>query len=144
GPHRRTLKGMVRNLGLEQNIEFRGYVGAEEKSKTIAESGALVFPSLCEGFGLVILEAYEQKRPVLVSDIKPMSDIVSNGATGYVLNPHDEKVWARTFLDIMRNPSKAATIGQSGYQLLADRYDQESMYKKIVEMYQEVIRQKAG
>ncbi|MDE1763707.1 MAG: glycosyltransferase family 4 protein [Thaumarchaeota archaeon] len=144
GPHRRTLEGMVRNLGLEQNIEFRGYVGAEEKSKTIAESGALVFPSLCEGFGLVILEAYEQKRPVLVSDIKPMSDIVSNGATGYVLNPHDEKVWARTFLDIMRNPSKAATIGQSGYQLLADRYDQESMYKKIVEMYQEVIRQKAG
>ena len=123
---------------MEKNIEFKGYVTAEEKSNIIAESGALVFPSLCEGFGLVILEAYEQKKPVLVSDVRPMSDIVSNGTTGYVLDPHDEKAWAQCILDIIKNPSQASTVGQNGYQKLITSYNQESMYQKVVRMYQEV------
>ena len=140
GPHRKTLEDLVRKLNLEQNIEFKGYVTSEEKSKTIAESNALIFPSLCEGFGLVILEAYEQKRPVLVSDIKPMSDIVSNGVTGFVLDPHDEKAWAQALLDIIKNPAKATAIGQNGYQRLTTLYNQESMYQKIIKMYQKVIQ----
>ncbi len=138
GPHRKTLEEMVRKIGLEKNIEFKGYVTAEEKSKIIAESSALVFPSLCEGFGLVILEAYEQKKPVLVSDVRPMSDIVSDGTTGFVLDPHDEKAWARCLVDMIKNPSQASVIGQNGYQRLMTSYNQESMYEKVVKMYQEV------
>ena len=138
GPHRKTLEEMARKNGLEKNIEFKGYVTAEEKSKIIAESSAFVFPSLCEGFGLVILEAYEQKKPVLVSNIRPMSDIVSDGTTGYVLDPHDEKAWAQCILDIIKNPNQASAIGQNGYQRLMTSYNQESMYQKVVRMYQEV------
>ncbi|HJT09680.1 MAG TPA: glycosyltransferase family 4 protein [Candidatus Nitrosotalea sp.] len=144
GPHRKTLEEMVKKLGLEKNIEFRGYVTAEEKSRIIAESAALVFPSLCEGFGLVILEAYEQKKPVLVSDIKPMSDIVSNETTGYVLNPSDEKAWANCFLEVIKNPAKAMAYGQNGHQRLTTLYNQESMHQKIVKMYQEVLLKKTS
>lgn len=140
GPHRKTLEEMVRRLGLEKNIEFRGYVTAEEKSKIISESAALVFPSLCEGFGLVILEAYEQKKPVLVSDVKPMSDIVSDGKTGRVLDPHDEKSWAQALLDTIKEQARAATLGQNGYQRLEKEYSQESMYQKLIKMYQEVTQ----
>lgn len=142
GPHRKTLEEMVKKSDLEKNIEFRGYVTPEEKAKTISESSALVFPSLCEGFGLVILEAYEQKRPVLVSDIKPMSDIVSNGTTGYVLSPHDEKKWAYAMLDIAKDKTKASLYGNNGYQRLATQYNQESMYQKVAEMYKQVLQQK--
>jgi len=99
GPHRKPLEDLTKNLGLESNVEFVGYVNAEEKMKIIASSTAMVFPSLCEGFGLVILEAFSQHKPVLVSNIKPMSDIVSHGRTGYVLDPHDENIWAQCFVD---------------------------------------------
>ncbi|MGI0087150.1 MAG: glycosyltransferase family 4 protein [Nitrosotalea sp.] len=142
GPHKNTLEEMVKKSGLEQNIEFKGYVTAEEKARIIAESAALVFPSLCEGFGLVILEAYEQKKPVLVSDIKPMSDIVQNTTTGYVLDPYDEKEWAQAILGIIKNPDQAKITGNKGYQKLATDYSQESMYQKITKMYQEVLSSK--
>ena len=89
GQHKNSLEVLTKRLGLESNIEFKGYIDADEKSKIIATSNALVFPSLCEGFGLVILEAFSQNRPVLVSDVRPMSDIVSHGKNGYVLNPYD-------------------------------------------------------
>src|SRR5690348_2161335 len=85
GPHRKTLEVLTKKLQLENNVEIRGYVSVDEKSRLIATSNALLFPSLCEGFGLVILEAFSQERPVLVSNIRPMSDIVTHEKNGYVL-----------------------------------------------------------
>ncbi len=139
GPHKQTLEGLVQSLNLSENIEFLGYVSTEDKAKTIAGSAALLFPSLCEGFGLVILEAYEQKRPVLVSDVRPMSEIVIGGTTGYVLDPRDESVWAKALLEVMKNQDNAKSIGQNGYRILAEKYSQESMYQKIMRMYDEVL-----
>ncbi len=140
GPHRKTLENMVKNLGLQQNIEFHGYVTPEEKSRTISESAALVFPSLCEGFGLVILEAYEQRKPVLVSDVKPMSEIVTDKVTGFVLHPHNEKLWAQCMLDMKKNQDQTTALGQNGYQRLVTKYNQECMYDKIINMYSETLR----
>jgi len=87
GPHKIELESLVKKLEIEKNVEFKGYVNTEEKNKLIAESCALVFPSLCEGFGLVILEAFFQKKPVLVSNIRPMSDIVLDKKNGICFRP---------------------------------------------------------
>ncbi|MHB8545763.1 MAG: glycosyltransferase family 4 protein [Nitrosotalea sp.] len=135
GPHRKSLEEFTEKLGLEENIEFKGYVTTDEKIKLIAASNALVFPSLCEGFGLVILEAFDQSRPVLVSNIRPMSDIVTHEDNGFILNPHDENQWAEYLLRIIKNPQEASTMGKNGNNLLIKSYNQEIMYDKIMNMY---------
>lgn len=142
GPHKNILEKLVSDLGLSSNVEFKGYVSATEKVQIIASSSALAFPSLCEGFGLVILEAFDQSRPVIVSDIRPMSDIVSNGVNGFVLDPHDENKWADCFLQIIKNPQTVSEMGRNGNQVLQTFYNQESMYKKIIEMYEECTKLK--
>src|SRR6185437_842633 len=135
GPHKKSLQELTNKLGLGNNVEFLGYVSLDEKMKIIAASNALVFPSLCEGFGLVILEAFSQRTPVLVSNIKPMSDIVSDGKNGFVLDPYDEKSWAEHLLQLIENPSYALEMGREGSKLLADSFNQDLMYNKIKEMY---------
>ena len=140
GPHKKTLEDLVHSLSLQSNIEFKGYVTAEEKAQLISSSIALTFPSLCEGFGLVILEAFQQKKPVLVSDIRPMSDIVSHKNTGFVLDPHSEEVWAEHLLEIMHDIQLAAKMGQNGYNLLEGSYSQDNMIDKILTMYKSVLR----
>lgn len=140
GPHRKTLEDLVHSLGLEKNIEFMGYVTAEEKLQLISSSVALAFPSLCEGFGLVILEAFQQKKPVLVSDIRPMSDIVSHRNTGFVLNPYSEETWAGHMLELAQNNQLASKMGQNGYHLLEQSYSQDTMIDKILAMYKSVLR----
>lgn len=141
GPHKDTLQAMVAKLGLEKNVEFKGYLSAEEKLRAIAQSSALVFPSLCEGFGLVILEAFDQKKPVLVSKIRPMSDIVSHQESGFVIDPNDENQWAEHLLWIIKNPQQAARMGENGNKTLATTYGQDLMYQKVVSMYEDVIKQ---
>ncbi|MGI0009998.1 MAG: glycosyltransferase family 4 protein [Nitrosopumilaceae archaeon] len=140
GPHKKPLEDLTRSLGVETNVEFVGYVSAEEKMKTIANSSAMVFPSLCEGFGLVILEAFSQHKPILVSNIRPMSDIVPHGQTGYVLDPYDENIWAQHMLKIIKNPQESAEMGKKGNRLLTTYYNQESMYQKIMEMYDSCVK----
>ncbi len=140
GPHKEMLQTLVSKLGLEKNIEFRGQVSEEEKIKLISESAALVFPSVCEGFGLVILEAFSQGKPVMVSDVRPSSDIVTHGVTGYVLDPFDGTSWADCFLDIIKDQENAARLGRNGKNLLREKYSQKSMYEKINSMYEQYVR----
>jgi len=138
GPHKETLEKLTKDLKLESNVEFRGYVSTNEKLEIIRQSNALLFPSLCEGFGLVILEAFSQNRPVIVSNIRPMSDIVSHNSTGYVLEPREE-VWAEHLLNLIKNPEVSERMGKNGFELLRTKYNQELMYEKIIKMYQETI-----
>jgi len=139
GPHKNTLEKLVNKLELQSNVEFSGYVSSEEKSKIISESSVLVFPSLCEGFGLVMLEAFLQKKPVIASNVRPMSDIVENEKTGYVIDPHDINAWANQLLECIQNPQKILVMGENGKKLLESTYNQEIMYQKIMQMYQEQI-----
>jgi len=137
GPHKKYLENMVESMGLQSNVQFRGYVSDSEKKSLLASSNAMIFPSLCEGFGLVILEAFSFGRPVLVSNIKPMSDIVSR-KNGYLLDPYDEKSWAESMLKIIKKPSDASMMGRDGKKVLVESYNQESMYRKIMDMYTKV------
>jgi len=139
GPHKKSLLDLIKKLKLEENVKFKGYVSSEEKLRLISESNALVFPSLFEGFGLVILEAFSQKKPALVSKMPPMSDIVSHEKNGYLLDPHDEVEWANAMIQLIENPEKSLTLGAEGRNLLEKSYSTDEMYEKILKMYDDVI-----
>lgn len=139
GPHRSVLEGQVSRLGLGPNVVFAGHVGPREKARIISESAAMVFPSLCEGFGLVILEAFLQGKPVLVSDVRPMSEIVEDGRTGYVVDAHDSSAWADRMAHCAENCQEASGMGENGRRVLESTYSQEIMYEKIMQMYREQV-----
>lgn len=140
GPYRKNLEKFVFELKLNKNIEFMGYVSTDEKIKQIATSQALMFPSLCEGFGLVILEAFSQRKAVLVSDLPPLSNIVSHKKTGLVIPPHNEQEWANAMLSIIREPEKSQSMGLEGRKVLEEQYNPEKMKEKILQMYHENIK----
>jgi len=139
GPHKDSLEKLVKKLNIENNIIFAGYVTPQQKAKLLAESNALLFPSLIEGFGLVMLESFQQQRPVLVSDIPPMSDIVENNKTGLVIDPHDEKKWANTIIWLIKNPEESDTMGKNGNKILKEKYNQELFYENLIKMYKLVL-----
>jgi len=139
GPNENVLKKFASSLKLETNIEFKGYVGVEEKMKLIKESAAMVFPSICEGFGLVILEAFSQSKPVLVSNVKPMSDIINHNETGYTINPSDEMEWAKYIQKVIENPEQTDIMGKNGYDLLKSKYDPKKMSNEILELYSDIL-----
>jgi len=135
GPHKKILEKFVTDLNLQENVKFMGRVTHEEKNRLLSISQALVFPSLCEGFGIVVLEAFASKKPVLVPSVPPLSEIVEQENTGYIIPPHDEKEWAKALEIIIEEPRKSLKMGDAGRKVLEEKYNPQNMYQKVMNMY---------
>ena len=142
GPYRKNLEKLVKELDLQENVVFKGHISENEKKELLAKSQALVFPSKFEGFGMVILEAFEYYKPVLVSRVRPQSDIVEDKKTGLVLTPDDEVEWADAIKGLFNKPEKGAKMGENGRIALEEKYNLEIMTKNILHMYEDVIKKK--
>jgi len=136
---RATLENLVNEFQLQENIEFTGFTSEEKKTFILASSSSLLFPSLCEGFGLVILEAFSQQKPVLVSNVRPLSDIINHEKTGFVISPHDEKEWADRIMQVIKNSEKTHQMGLDGQKELEAKYNSKEMIRKIENMYNEIL-----
>jgi len=140
GPHKENLQKLVAELNLKDNIEFTQLVSEEEKNKILAMSQALVFPSLFEGFGMVILEAFSQEKPVLVSKVRPLSDIVEHKKTGLVIPPHDEKEWGKSMENILKDSEQSLKMGKAGRKTLEEKYNLKNFQKGILDMYDDLLK----
>lgn len=75
----------VLRLKLEQNVIMPGYVTEKEKSFLFEHCRIFAFPSLYEGFGLPLLEAFSYHKPVLAGKIPALLEVGGNAA--YFVNP---------------------------------------------------------
>lgn len=78
------LKQFVRKYGLQDKVEFLGYVN--EMAQEYRKADLILLPSFAEGTPNVVLEAYAYGRPVIVSDINVERDIVPDSRLRFSVN----------------------------------------------------------
>jgi glycosyltransferase involved in cell wall biosynthesis len=74
------LSQRVQELNLVSKVHFRGHVSKEELSQTYREAFAYVFPSLHEGFGLPVLEAFAFGISVIISKQGALIEVAADAA----------------------------------------------------------------
>ena len=80
----------VENSPYRDSIKMPGFVTDEERSWLLGHAIAFLYPSLYEGFGIPILEAYAYGLPVITSNISSMPE-VGKDAAFYIQNTDDAK-----------------------------------------------------
>ena len=75
GTDKKSLIGLSKNLGLEENVTFQGAVETEELADLFNQTAVAVVPSVQEGFGLVAAEALACGCITLVSDLPAIQDV---------------------------------------------------------------------
>jgi glycosyltransferase involved in cell wall biosynthesis len=139
GPIKDSLSKKIQSLGLEKNIQLCGNVTEEQKIKLIQESSMLLNPSLIEGFGIVVLEGFAAARPVLVSDTKPLSDLVADSVDGFVLKSDDPQIWASKIITLFHDESLAERLGLAGRNKV-EKYAISNLVNKLTVMYESVLK----
>lgn len=76
GPFEASLKILVKELNLENRVEFLGWI---EKKSFFQKIDIFIFPSDEEPFGLVLLESMKYGKPVIVSKVDGPKEIVRDG-----------------------------------------------------------------
>lgn len=102
----------IKDSHLENEVIFTGYLSDEELSCIYSGASMYVFPSLNEGFGIPILEAFKYHLPVLVADNTCLPEIGADAVLTFdPLNIEDMAGKMKTVLD---NPQLKAAMIEKG------------------------------
>ncbi|MEM3394164.1 MAG: glycosyltransferase family 4 protein, partial [Candidatus Methanomethylicia archaeon] len=139
GPMREYWQKLANNLSILDKVEFRGYVSHEEKREILRKASVLVLPSLFEGFGMVILEAWAYKKPIIVANVPPLNQIVTHYKNGFVADPFNPKEWAKYILLTINNTKLAEKLGMDGYKKLIKEYNIDSWIDEFEKLYKQLL-----
>lgn len=140
GPEERRLRGVVRDLGLADVVELRGYVEHDELPRVYAQASCLVLASLAiryweEQFGLVLAEAMAGHVPVVAAASGAIPEVV--GDSGTLFQPGD---WVG-LADVLERGALAAppATRRAPDAALLERYTREAQAARLRAAYDELL-----
>ncbi len=89
--------------------------------RLMREADLLIFPSLFEGFGLVISEAMSQGTPVITTERTAGPDLISHDQNGWLIKAGSTIDLKNAIEDILYNPRKVKRAGQEAYEAASRR-----------------------
>ncbi len=122
----------------QAQIHSLGYLDKREVRALMQVAAALVFPSLEEGFGLPVVEAFAAGLPVVCSRGSALEEVAGQAAT--LVNPLDAASIATGIEGLLDDPARAAEQRRLGRER-ARLYDWERAARQTLEFYRRVLGQ---
>ncbi len=127
---------MVQELDLGQQVIFTGHVQEADLPALYSAADLLVFPSLCEGFGLPPLEAMACGTPVVCSDAASLPEVVGDAAV--MVNPYQVGSLADAMYRVLTDEQLREELRQRGLAR-ARQFTWDSTARQIIAVYREVL-----
>ncbi len=137
GEIEQELKQQVQDLKLEKNIIFEGF--KKNVLEYMAASDIVMIPSTSEGFGIVFLEAFAAKTPVIAFDVSASNEIIIDEETGLLVTPYDVDEMAQKIDELLSNPSKRKVLSEKAYQRLNTHFKPERMVDETIAFYRKML-----
>lgn len=140
GPEIENLKNLSKNLNLEENIKFFGFVESDEQVYAYMKSSKLsVLPSTREGFPNTILEANACGLPVLIvhGEKNAGVGVVKNDLNGFILELSPEDI-ASKIIELLKNDDQLLTLKNNALKY-AQNHDWDIIVDNIEKIYVEAI-----
>ncbi len=123
----------VRNLNLEKDVIFTGYIKEKYLPYFYSASEMFVYPSLYEGFGHPPLEAMACGCPVISSNVSSIPEIV--GDAGILIKPEDEYQIATAILNLFKDKSLKKELSEKAIKR-AKKFDWFKTAQETVKVYE--------
>jgi glycosyltransferase involved in cell wall biosynthesis len=135
---------VIRQLGLDGNVEFVTGVPDERIIELYGEAQLAVVPSLYEGFSLPAIEAMSCGTPLVATSGGALPEVVGrDGETALVVPPGDSEALAGKLRWALDQPSLRATVGAAGRQRVVDQWSWRHTAERTVEQYRILLDERA-
>ncbi len=116
------LQRQAWDLGIYHKVLFTGFMADEDFWKFQKVANCAVFPSLYEPFGIVALESFAAKIPLVVSDTGGLPEVVRHKITGVVTRVNDADSLAEGIIEILHDQEYAQTLVNNAQSELKERF----------------------
>jgi glycosyltransferase involved in cell wall biosynthesis len=106
--------------------------GSPELRALYEGADAFVLPTLADCFSIAAIEAMAAGLPVLTSDVGGISDIVVEGATGFLTQPGDGRALRHCLAKLVEDAHLRTVLGAAGRQRAVDRFDAVTSTAKLL------------
>lgn len=138
-----SLKQQAWYLGIWDKCYFTGFMPDDDLDKFQTVADCAVFPSLYEPFGIVALESFAARVPVVVSDTGGLPEVVRHTRTGIVTWTNNPTSLAWGILTVLKNPDYAQWLVDNAYKDLAQRFNWAKLAKQTEAVYGRVLHERS-
>lgn len=138
GKEKLALQSEITQRGLH-HVKLLGFKRGQELHDLIHGSICTIAPSeWYETFGLTLVESFAHGRPVVASRIGGMTEVVTDGEDGLLVQPGDAAALRERLVWMAMHPTNALEMGRCGRAKVEDQFSPERHYEKIMAVYKKV------
>lgn len=135
--YERTLRRLVKDLGLEERVVFTGF--CQDVPGIMAMLDVTVLTSENEPFGRVLIEAMAASRPVVATRGGGVAEIVEDQTTGILVTLGDTDAIAQAVGFLLSHPATARSMGTAGRRRAESHFSVRAHARAIEAVYREVL-----
>lgn len=104
----------VQNHAMQESVIFTGYASDDEIKHIYANATVFAYPSLCEGFGIPIIEAMQSGTPVITSNVSCMPEVAGDACE--LVNPYSITDIEHAMEKLITNEALREKYVQAGFK----------------------------
>jgi len=140
GNYEGELRGMAAG---NSNIKFLGALPQKDLGNLYYHALACLVPSVTyETFGIIIIEAFARKTPVIVRDLGAFPEVVEESGGGFIYWTDEELLAA--IERIRHSPALRAELGEKGYRAFVENWSKEAHLKLYFNFLRKIALRKFG
>jgi glycosyltransferase involved in cell wall biosynthesis len=135
---RLTIIGCSPTLNLP-NCRVLGRLPLNEVAAHYKTASLFCMPTQNEPFGIVFLEAFAHRLPVVATNIGALPDMVENGVSGFLVEPTDVDALTAHLIALLTAPAMCEQFGRAGFAKMQDTYTWDATGKRMARSIRAVI-----
>lgn len=120
---------------ISNRIKFHINFSAEEKAVIFSSIDVFVLPSHNESFGLVFLEAWSCKKPVIGAAIGAVQNVINEGKDGLLMKINDVHSLSEKLLLLLSDAELRRSMGEAGYTKVKENYTWDIIVSRLRSCY---------
>lgn len=135
------LKQLANAIGISDWVRFIGKVANVDVPKWLNRFDIYVAPSILdsESFGVAVIEASACRKPVIVSNVGGLPEVVEHGITGYVVPARDSDALEESMIELLNRPELREKMGAAGEKLVKEKYDWTDCVDLMEKIYATIV-----
>lgn len=135
--HEKELLYAIKQYGIEDLVEFEGWVTGKKKINLLNWANAYILPSYNEGLPIGILEAMSYGCAIIASPVGGIPEVVENGYNGFLVEPGNTKDIAKAIFHLL---DKQELINMSNNsKTIVKEYLPDKVIEDLLMLYKQLL-----